>query len=116
MMVTLKWVLTPTQDATLTIVKKGDFIMFIVVNRCFGGFGLSQMAIEALGVEYDFEVDRCDERLVNLINTFGSEAVSGTYAKLDVVEIPEDATDWELDEYDGCENIICVIDGKIQHL
>lgn len=35
--------------------------------------------------------------------------------RLEVVEIPEEATDWEIDEYDGQESITYVVDGKIYH-
>lgn len=45
-----------------------------------------------------------------------AEAASGRCAVLMVVEIPDNATDWELDEYDGLESIIYVADGKIHHI
>jgi hypothetical protein len=30
-----------------------------------------------------------------------------------VVEIPNEATDYEILEYDGLEEVVCVIDGKL---
>lgn len=30
-----------------------------------------------------------------------------------VIEIPEDATDWEIEEYDGKEWVICIVNGKL---
>jgi hypothetical protein len=45
-----------------------------------------------------------------------AEAINGACAKLKVVEIPEEATDWELNEYDGLESITYVVDGKLHHI
>ena len=84
--------------------------MKVVINRCFGGFGLSEKAYEFLGVEwdgfgykyngYDF---RTDTKLVECVETLGEEA-NGIYAELKVVEIPDDV-EWEIDYYDGIETI-----------
>ena len=40
----------------------------------------------------------------------------GDFAKLEVVEIPDNTTDYEFDEEDGYESIIYVVDGKIHYL
>ena len=90
--------------------------MKIVVNDCFGGFSLSDFAVEKLGLEDEYDdVERTDARLIALIDEFGSEACSGDYAELMIQEIPDSATDWESDEYDGAESITYVVDGKIRH-
>jgi nitroreductase len=34
---------------------------------------------------------------------------------LEVVEIPDTATDWEIDEYDGWESVVYVVNGKLHH-
>lgn len=84
--------------------------MKIVVNRCFGGFGLSKAAYKELGLEWDmfgYEYDgydkRTDSKLVAVVEKLGKEA-SGTLADLEVIEIP-DGVKWEIDEYDGVETI-----------
>ena len=84
--------------------------MKVVINRCFGGFSLSEKAYEFLGLEwdkygykyngYDF---RNDARLVECVETLGEEA-DGRFAELKVVEIPDDV-EWEIEEYDGLESI-----------
>ena len=77
----------------------------IVINSCYGGFELSEFAANKLGVQtYDAEHLRDSEELVALIETYGSEAVSGECAKLKVVEIP-DSANWEISEYDGKETL-----------
>jgi hypothetical protein len=47
---------------------------------------------------------RCSEDLIRLIETKGSEWASGSHAKLNIVEVPDDAN-WEISEYDGIEHL-----------
>lgn len=90
--------------------------MKIVINNCFGGFSLSESAKQFLRLESVYSViERTDPLLVGLVEADAQRA-SGEYARLKVVEIPDTATDWELDDYDGAESIIYVVDGKIHHL
>ena len=90
--------------------------MKYVINAYFGGFALNQEMAKMLGVSaHDDSKDvRTDERLISAIER--GEDVGASYSKLEVVDIPDDRTDWELDEYDGMESIIYVKDGKIHHL
>ena len=136
--------------------------MKIVINKCFGGFGLSFLGVmryaelagfklypwldeitkkvygdravignnelthhfsrvpadglekSGCGLDWpklpegaywsDSDLDRSDPILVRLVEEMGSEAASGRYAKLAVVEVPDDV-EWEIDEYDGSEKI-----------
>jgi hypothetical protein len=90
--------------------------MRFVLNRCWGGFSLSEQAAEALGLESGYsDIRRDDPDLIALIEDAGSEWVSGHCASLAIVEIPDDATDWEMDEYDGIESITYVVGGKLYH-
>lgn len=86
--------------------------MKVVVNKCYGGFGLSDWGMEQLGINVDYDIDRTDSRLVELVEKFPAET-ENNYASLEVVTIPDASTDWELDQYDGLESIIYVVDGKI---
>lgn len=87
--------------------------MKLVLNKRFGGFGISDSAAEILGIDkYDF-IDRNDENLIALIDEKGSEFVSGSFAKLKIVEIPDAYTDYTIDEYDGMERVIYVLNGKL---
>ena len=80
--------------------------MKVVINRCYGGFGLSKKAVKDLGCEspYDYDDNRTAPELIKLIEEKGSEYCSDNGAKLKVVEIPDDV-DWYIDEYDGVETI-----------
>lgn len=89
--------------------------MKFVLNKCFGGPSISDWAKKELNLNSNYGVEWDSPELINLIEQYGSEKVSGSCAKLKVVEIPDNATDWEFDEYDGIESIIYVVDGKIYH-
>jgi hypothetical protein len=90
----------------------------VVINRCFGGFGLSQAAVEWLqvrgaddkvksssffGTHHHWTGDRHDPLLVECVETLGSERASGHYADLEVVEIF--GNQYRIDEYDGQESV-----------
>lgn len=88
--------------------------MKIVVNECYGGFSVSEWAAEKLNLESRYEADRTDTALIALIEEYGAEKVNGDCADLVIAEIPEEATDWTVNEYDGQEELLYVINGKIQ--
>lgn len=83
----------------------------IVINACFGGFGLSAKALEIYkelkgGDDkrfYGGTIPRDDPILVKIVEEMGYEA-SGGYAELKVVEIPDDV-EWQIEEYDGNEHV-----------
>jgi len=75
--------------------------MKIVINRCYGGFGLSEEALAKLGRKDDWDLSRDDPALVAIVEEMGF-ASNGPHADLKVVEIPDDV-DWSIGEYDGIE-------------
>ena len=91
--------------------------MTFILNKCYGGWSISDFAMEQLGLDSNYpDMDEVDEKkLADLINEYGSEKCSGHSARLKVVEIPDNITDFEIDEYDGIERITYVIDGKLYH-
>ena len=84
--------------------------MKIVINDCYGGFGLSEEAEELyiqkkkISGSLRGDILRNDSVLAEVVETLGDKA-SGIYSKLKVVEIPDDVTDWRIEEYDGWEHI-----------
>ena len=52
---------------------------------------------------HDGDIERTDPILIEVVEELGDEA-SGTCAKLEIIEIPDDA-DWEISEYDGAEHV-----------
>ena len=104
----------------------------IVINTCFGGFGLSEKAMQRYAEikgwtfknkvvtdgysylvvvdekgeefsDYDLESNRTDTALVQVVEELGKEA-SGWAADLCIFELPA-GTKYRIDEYDGSESI-----------
>ena len=96
--------------------------MRMIINKCYGGFELSDEFIAKYPQfeEMRFtneESLRVSDMLISAIEEFGIDKAGSRYGtKLKIVEIPNEATDYEIDEYDGAESVICVVDGKIQHI
>lgn len=85
--------------------------MKFVLNKCFGGFGLSDWAEEQMGCRFP---SRTNSNFIALVENYPNK-VSDWGAELKVVEIPDNATDYEINDYDGHESIIYVVDGKLYH-
>ena len=81
--------------------------MKIVINADYGGYGLD-VADEFDDFVREHSDDRTNPDLVAFVEN--NPTLCGDLA---VVEIPDTATDWEIDEYDGFETVIYVVDGKI---
>ena len=104
--------------------------MKIVINACFGGFGLSHLAQKIIadrkGIEIKFtefatkkemqledikegmivfsnlpKPSRTDPDLIDVVELLG-DAVNTSCSLLKVVEIPDDVN-WVIEEYDGRE-------------
>lgn len=98
--------------------------MKIVINSCYGGFGLSRKAIQMYadlkgivlsdagwfgwdGNDHPdlspYDIERNDEVLVRVVESLGQEA-SNRYSELKVVNIP-DGIEWDIVEHDGFEHV-----------
>lgn len=95
--------------------------MKVVINRCWGGFGLSREALDRYCSEKgvnpgkwnetwkfydefsDHDIDRTDPVLVKIVEEMGEKSW-GFAAELRVVDIPE-GIDWYIHEYDGMEHV-----------
>ena len=83
--------------------------MKVVINTCYGGFGLSEAALEdykkRAGITDPnfgyWQIPRDNEHLVAMVEEGGTD-VNDRFSFLKVVEIPDDV-DWEICEYDGME-------------
>ena len=86
--------------------------MKIVINDCYGGYGLSEEFLDKYGKEF-IERERNDPELIAAIEEFGEMEASGEYASLSIVEIPDDYTDYYIHEHNGEEGVIFVRNGKL---
>jgi hypothetical protein len=83
----------------------------IVINRCYGGFGLSNLAakryrelawIPEEELFWTYDIPRDSKILLQVIDELGAQESSGPHAELKVVEVPE-GVKWHIGEYDGME-------------
>lgn len=89
--------------------------MKFVLNRCHGYFSLSDWVFDQLRAKSDWGIERNDPRLIELVEKFPEKVSYNPSTKIKVIEIPDEATDYELNDYDGIETITYVVDGKIYH-
>jgi len=84
----------------------------IVINSDFGGFDLSEQAIDLYKVLtgippateiYSWKIARDDVVLVQIVEQLAEHA-NTRYSELKIVEIP-DGVEWHISEYDGIEHI-----------
>lgn len=74
----------------------------IILNQCFGGFTLSEAQQKLMGASSPYEdVDRLAPELITSVEAGDT---GGEYAKLVVIEIPDEAH-YDIVEYNGYENI-----------
>ena len=82
--------------------------MKIVLNKDYGGFGYG------VAPEYGDFVRNCNDRTNPELVAF-VESHPDKCGDLEVVEIPDETTDWDIDEHDGWETLIHVVGGKIHY-
>ena len=83
----------------------------VVINACFGGFGLSEAALDEYksrkGITDEnfwyYDIPRDCPVLVAMVEEQGT-AVNGGFADLKIVEVPDDVN-WYIEEYDGNEHV-----------
>ena len=81
----------------------------IVINKCFGGFGLSEEAIAKYNTAKGtsgisiYDIERDDPELIAVVEELGQTA-GGRYAELIIIEIP-DGVEYTIEDYDGIESI-----------
>ena len=81
----------------------------IVINTCYGGFSLSQQALDQYrkikGItdpdHFASDIPRDDPLLIQIVEQLGTQS-HGDFAELKIVEIPDDVN-WFINEYDGRE-------------
>ena len=83
--------------------------MKIVVNADFGGYGYNvPEQYEDLVERY--ENDRTNPELVAFVENHPNDC-----GDLKVRTIPDNTTDWDIQDYDGDETLIYVVNGKIRY-
>ena len=81
----------------------------VLINTCYGGFGLTKKASDRFNelsgkeVEYCFDIERDDPFLIQTFIELG-EKCNDIMAELKLVEFPVDVQ-WIIVEYDGVEHV-----------
>ena len=87
--------------------------MKVVLDRGYGIFELPFGFYDKYNITAEDEalaITRTDERLIKYVEENGVET---DYGRLVVVEIPDNCSDWEIDDNNGWERVIYVVDGKL---
>lgn len=91
--------------------------MKIALNKEYGAFMLNEeqesFICQHVNEDFIYEVDykhelRTNKYLIEAIEKIPSDR------SIQVVDIPDNVTDWMIEDYDGFETIYFVIDGKIK--
>jgi len=95
--------------------------MKVVINDCYGGFGLSDKADSIMDERSPFYkehgwlfIDRSDPILVSVVEELGREA-DGFASELRIVDIP-DGLEYMIQEYDGMENLLTYVSVSMEEL
>lgn len=88
--------------------------MRVVIHKGFGGFSccIDDDILEKLGYPTD-TWEEYEKALMYIRDDPRFIEYAPSIKGLSVVEVPDNATDWKIFEYDGAEWIVCVIDGKL---
>lgn len=93
----------------------------VVINKCYGGFSISDEAVEWINKKYpgktvheysfrwtarsdDDDDRRDDHRLIDVVESLG-DAANGDHAELCIVKLPKRVDRWYVDENDGYETV-----------
>ena len=88
--------------------------MKIVYNGAVGGFMWSDVIYEKFKLTARFGddlKDRTNESIIACLEQLDKEEIR----HLCICEIPDEATDWMVGQYDGLETVYYVLDGKIRN-
>ena len=83
--------------------------MKVVINTCYGGFGLSEESLKEYklraritgDISY-WNIPRDNEHLVAMVEE--GVNLDGQFSELKIVEVPDDVN-WYIHEYDGMEHV-----------
>lgn len=87
--------------------------MKLVINSCYGGFGINEKwKVENCRKNCKEDCREC-AKLIHAVEE--KENINDDCSRLAVVDFPDEATDYEILEYDGSESLLYVLDGKIRY-
>lgn len=107
-----KWVNErKAEDAHFASLFPKPFSMKVIVNRSYGGFGLSKQARSLLASRgYDVKGKSDDDlrvspEVISVVEELGKRANGGSNTELCVIEVPLPQDQWEIMDNDGVESV-----------
>ena len=86
--------------------------MKLVLNKTYGAFKMPPEIMEKYGYECPYDpIARDNPDLIEYVERYGYEC-RGTVLR--VVIISDEATDFEMIDYDGVESVVYIVDGKLR--
>lgn len=94
--------------------------MKLLLNKCFGSFSLNPNNTQLLeklnhicpinSLEF-----RANKDVINILEDYMKKGynINSEHSKITIVDIPDNITDFTIQDYDGWEICIFVIDGKL---
>lgn len=90
--------------------------MYILLNRDWGGFGFNENFSKKYGIARLLsDSGRADPDIIKAVIEYGIDNVNDSFSKIRLYWIPDDATDYDINNYDGMESIVYVMNGKLRY-
>lgn len=90
--------------------------MKVILNKLFGGFELSKEFCEAYPQFDRYREEQDNQELIKCIEEFGINKAQGNHALFQIVELPQETTDYYINEYDGYNELIYVVNGQLNFI
>lgn len=98
--------------------------MKILLNKCYGGFGFNYMDERLLDdisnvtekdVSWDSLAFRTNKDVIKIIEEYTKKGfnINSDYSDIKVFELPDGITDFAIQDYDGFETCIYVLNGEM---
>lgn len=93
--------------------------MKVILSMGSAGFRLSDAVMQKLGITRSYWLAnrkqyRTDSRIISMLEEFGAEFVGAPNADLEIVDIPDEATEWHVGA-DHPENVAYVVGTVVQY-
>ena len=90
--------------------------MEVVGNRLFGGFELSKEFCKAYPQFKRYGEEQDNQELIKCIEEFGIKQAQGESSLFQIFEWRQETTDYYINEYDGYNELIYVVDGQLNFI
>lgn len=95
--------------------------MKIAINTVYGGYELPEEFFKTHPDKDRQEYNRYDKTgrtridpdVISFIETYGPDGYEGPWSRVEIIDIPDDASDWKVYDHDGLEYVAYVHDGKL---